>query len=145
MALSKAQEFLGNESPLEVYERIENDRLTGLVLYRVGEASIPGYKNADSPFLELSYIVPEFSKEEEEKLSDVLKNINKSSYALHPVTDASLKRMGLNTIITIPFAGTRQSRNLENISRVNEVLRFQDYENSKARFYRESKESKAKT
>jgi hypothetical protein len=135
MALQKAQDFLGSESPLDIHERIENDRLTGLVEYRVGEASIQGYKNAISQFLEVSYIVPELSKKDEKKLSEVLKKINKSSYAVRKVTDDSLKRMGLNTVVTVPFAGTRESKNLENISRVNEVLRFPDYENSVARFY----------
>ncbi len=144
MALNKAQDFLGSESPLEVYERIEDGRLTGLVQFKVGETSIKGYKNAISQFLEVSYVVPELSKEVEKKLSNALKNINKSSYAVYPTADEAFKRMGLNKIILIPFAGTRERRNLESMSKINEILGFPDYENSKNRLYKEKKTAQKK-
>ena len=144
MALNKARDFLGNESPLEVYERIEDGKLTGAILFQVGEVDVPKYRNAIGQFLEATYIVPRFTKEEEDKLQEILKK-QKSNYTVHPVIDETLKRFGLSTMITVPFFGTRESKNLEHMSIVNEFFGFQDFNESGVRLYKKEAKKREMT
>ena len=141
MALSTLNATLWDGNP-HIDERIENGELTGIVETREREVEIPKPKGGVACYIEASYIIPKFGKEEKAKLERALKKIEKRDkikikYAVHDVVANEFNKIGLNKMILIPLARTREMKNYEHMSIINKALGFKDYKDRDLQFYRE--------
>lgn len=108
-------------------ERVEDDRVTGLVITKIVETKIPKPRGGVGYYALVSYIVPQFGKKEKSKLEKTLEKIEKRDkieikYTVHNVIDEKLKRAGLKKEILIPLAGTRESKNIDHMREINNSL-----------------------
>ncbi|MEM5778215.1 MAG: hypothetical protein QXD43_02870 [Candidatus Aenigmatarchaeota archaeon] len=127
MALDALRELITNNLDFKKYERISNNKITGIFELRRKEVEIPNLENAVLEYIEAGYLLPKLTKSNKAEIERVCEEID-CVYSINKIKDKELRKKGLHVEIKFPISAISEREIFDNLRKFNIILGFPDYE-----------------